>query len=112
MEGFLRHPPGKNVGGKSLIAERIEDIRRFMYRDHKNIVVMQACNTAKTLQRTYDKGMEQGIVDLVILVDDASHDETSAFAAGLPHTLIFVHERNRMRRQPEDLLPDGPERRG
>ncbi len=28
------------------------------------------------MQRTYDEVMEQGIVDLVIVVDDASHDET------------------------------------
>jgi glycosyltransferase involved in cell wall biosynthesis len=78
-----------------LIAERIEDIRRFMYRDHKIIVVMPAYNAAKTLRKTYDEVMAQGIVDLVILVDDASHDETSAIASGLPHTKVFVHERNK-----------------
>lgn len=80
---------------KSLIAERIEDIRGFMYRDHKIIVVMPAYNAAKTLRKTYDEVMAQGIVDLVILVDDASRDETSAVASGLPHTKVFVHERNK-----------------
>jgi len=35
--------------------------------------------------------MEQGLVDLVIFVDDASRDETSAIASGLPHTKMFVH---------------------
>jgi glycosyltransferase involved in cell wall biosynthesis len=34
-------------------------------------------------------------VDLVILADDASCDETSAIASGLPHTKVFVHERNK-----------------
>jgi glycosyltransferase involved in cell wall biosynthesis len=78
-----------------LIAERIEDIRRFMYRDNKIIVVMPAYNAAKTLRKTYDEVMEQGIVDLVILVDDASCDETPTIAFGLPHTKVFVHERNK-----------------
>jgi glycosyltransferase involved in cell wall biosynthesis len=78
-----------------LIAERIEDIKRFMYRDHKIIVVMPAYNAAKTLRKTYDEVMAQGIVDLVILVDDASCDNTSAIASGLPHAKVFVHERNK-----------------
>jgi glycosyltransferase involved in cell wall biosynthesis len=39
--------------------------------------------------------MAQGIVDLVILVDDASSDETSAIAARLPHTRVYVHQQNR-----------------
>jgi glycosyltransferase involved in cell wall biosynthesis len=39
--------------------------------------------------------MEQGFVDLVILVDDASRDSTSTIASDLPRTRVFVHERNR-----------------
>jgi glycosyltransferase involved in cell wall biosynthesis len=66
-----------------------------MFKNKKIIVVMPAYNAAKTLRRTYDEVMEQGIVDLVILVDDASRDETSAIASGLPHTQVFVHERNK-----------------
>ena len=66
-----------------------------MYKGKKLIVVMPAYNAAKTLRKTYDEVMEQGIVDLVILVDDASNDETSAIASSLPHTKVFVHERNR-----------------
>jgi len=66
-----------------------------MYRDHKIIVVMPAYNAAKTLQKTYDEVMAQGIVDLVILVDDASLDETSTIASSLSHTQVFVHERNK-----------------
>ena len=66
-----------------------------MFGNKKIIVVMPAYNAAKTLQRTYDEVMEQGIVDLVILVDDASCDRTSAIASALPHTKVFVHERNK-----------------
>ena len=66
-----------------------------MYRDHKIIVVMPAYNAARTIRKTYDEVMEQGVVDLVILVDDASHDETSVIASGLPHTKVFVHEQNK-----------------
>jgi glycosyltransferase involved in cell wall biosynthesis len=66
-----------------------------MYKDQKVVVVMPAYNAAKTLRKTYDEVMEQGIVDLVILVDDASRDETSKIAADLPHTRVHVHVRNR-----------------
>ncbi|MCG2741423.1 MAG: glycosyltransferase family 2 protein [Syntrophaceae bacterium] len=66
-----------------------------MFKNKKIIVVMPAYNAAKTLRKTYEEVMEQGIVDLVILVDDASCDETSAIASGLPHTKVFVHERNK-----------------
>jgi glycosyltransferase involved in cell wall biosynthesis len=66
-----------------------------MYRNRKIVVVMPAYNAAKTLRKTYDEVMAQGIVDLVILVDDASRDETSMIAAALPHTQVFVHEQNK-----------------
>ena len=65
-----------------------------MFRDKKVIVVMPAYNAAKTLRKTYDEVMSQGIVDLVILVDDASHDETAAIAKSLPDTRVFVHKKN------------------
>lgn len=66
-----------------------------MYQGKKVIVVMPAYNAARTLRRTYDEIMAQGIVDLVIIVDDASHDETTALARTLPHTLVHTHEVNR-----------------
>ena len=65
-----------------------------MLQDKKIIVVMPAYNAAQTLKVTYDEVMAQGIVDIVILVDDASHDETKAIAGALPHTRVYVHERN------------------
>ena len=55
---------------------------------------MPAYNAAQTLRQTYDEVMAQGIVDLVIVVDDASRDETAAVAMTLPQTLVHVHSRN------------------
>ena len=55
---------------------------------------MPAYNAAQTLSRTYDEVMEQGIVDLVIVVDDGSHDETVAIARTLPNTSVHTHPRN------------------
>src|SRR5580700_999749 len=61
----------------------------------KIVVVMPAYNAARTLQKTYDEVMQQGIVDLIIVVDDASHDETAAIARTLPHVQVEVHPENR-----------------
>ncbi len=66
-----------------------------MFKNNKIIVVMPAYNAEKTLRKTYDEIMEQGMVDLVILVDDASGDETAVIATQLPKTLVYVHKRNR-----------------
>ena len=56
---------------------------------------MPAYNAARTLRQTYDEVMAQGIVDLVILVDDASKDETVAMAHSLPRVQVEVHPHNR-----------------
>ena len=61
----------------------------------KIVVVMPAYNAAKTLRKTYDEVMAQGIVDLIILVDDASTDETVAIARTLDHVQVEVHPSNR-----------------
>ena len=52
-----------------------------MFRDKKVIVVMPAYNAAKTLRQTYTEVMDQQLVDLVILVDDGSKDDTPASPA-------------------------------
>ena len=57
---------------------------RSCYTDQKIVVVMPAYNAARTLRQTYDEVMAHGIVDRVILVDDASKDETVAMARTLP----------------------------
>ncbi len=66
-----------------------------MYRDQKIIVVMPAYNAAQTLRKTYDEVMAQKIVDLVILVDDGSNDETVAIARTLPNTIVHEHTQNK-----------------
>src|SRR5436190_10464555 len=66
-----------------------------MLKDQKIVVVMPAYNAAQTLRQTYDEVMAQGIVDLVILVDDASHDETVAIAHTDPGVHVDAHPMNR-----------------
>ncbi len=55
---------------------------------------MPAYNAEHTLRKTYDEVMAQKIVDLVIIVDDASDDKTTAMAEKLPHTLVHTHQNN------------------
>lgn len=66
-----------------------------MYRGKKIVVVMPAYNAAETLLTTYNEVMAQGMVDLVIVVDDASRDQTVSLARTLPQTKVYVHEKNR-----------------
>jgi len=58
----------------------------------KVVVVMPAYNAAKTLHMTY-QDLPHEIVDLVILVDDGSSDETAKIARDMGLEL-FVHNRN------------------
>src|SRR5436189_1272251 len=66
-----------------------------MLNDRKIVVVMPAYNAARTLRQTYEEVMAHGIVDLVIVVDDASQDETVAVARGLDRVQVEVHPINR-----------------
>src|SRR5438045_9240415 len=66
-----------------------------MLNGQKVVVVMPAYNAARTLRRTYDEVMAQGIVDLVIVVDDASHDETAQIARTLANVQVDVRPENR-----------------
>jgi glycosyltransferase involved in cell wall biosynthesis len=66
-----------------------------MFANKKVVVVMPAYNAEKTLRQTYDEVMAQNVADLVIIVDDASHDDTAAVARKLPHTVVEVHPENR-----------------
>ena len=65
-----------------------------MFHDKKVIVVMPAYNAAKTLTQTHQEVLDQGVVDLVIVVDDASRDETSTLARSLPQTIVHTHVKN------------------
>lgn len=65
-----------------------------MFKNKKVVVIMPAYNAAQTLRRTYDEVMAQDIVDQVIVVDDASQDDTVAIAKTLPKTLVYTHPQN------------------
>jgi glycosyltransferase involved in cell wall biosynthesis len=66
-----------------------------MLNDQKIVVVMPAYNAARTLRRTYDEVMAQRIVDLIIVVDDASQDKTVTIARTLDRVQVEVHPMNR-----------------
>ncbi|MDH7481124.1 MAG: glycosyltransferase family 2 protein [Armatimonadota bacterium] len=66
-----------------------------MFAGKKVVVVMPAYNAAKTLKKTYDEVMAQGMVDLVIVVDDASRDETFEIAKTLKNVKVYKHEVNK-----------------
>lgn len=55
---------------------------------------MPAYNAAQTLHKTWEEVMAQEIVDLIIVVDDKSQDETVSIAKTLPDTLVYAHEKN------------------
>src|SRR4051794_39308065 len=65
-----------------------------MFHGQKVIVVMPAYNAAQTLVRTHAEVLAQEVVDLVIVVDDASSDETTNIARTLPQTIVHAHPKN------------------
>jgi len=64
-----------------------------MLNDKKVVVVLPAYNAAKTLEMTY-KEIPHDVVDDVVLVDDASRDETAEVARRLGIRTV-VHSQNR-----------------
>ena len=66
-----------------------------MFKGKKVIVVMPAYNAEKTLRKTYNEVMEEDLVDLVILVDDGSHDRTTEIAKSLKQVRVYTHPANR-----------------
>lgn len=62
-------------------------------RNEKIIIVMPAYNAAKTLEQTY-KDIPAGSYDEIILVDDASKDNTIALAKKL-NLIVIAHPKNR-----------------
>jgi glycosyltransferase involved in cell wall biosynthesis len=65
-----------------------------MFAGNKVVVVMPAYNAARTLKQTYGEVMAQNIVDLVVVVDDGSRDDTVAIASKLPNTVVHAHTQN------------------
>jgi len=58
------------------------------------VVVLPAYNAARTLEKTVAE-IDSGLVDEIILVDDASQDQTVAEARRLGITEIIEHQQNR-----------------
>jgi glycosyltransferase involved in cell wall biosynthesis len=65
-----------------------------MYKGKKIVVVLPAYNAAETLQKTYNE-IPFDIVDEVVLVDDASHDDTVEIAKKIGIQHIIIHPKNR-----------------
>lgn len=65
-----------------------------MINNKKVVVVLPAYNASKTLEITYNE-IPFDIVDEVILVDDASKDNTSELAKKLGITHVIRHEENK-----------------
>ncbi|RQO32099.1 glycosyl transferase family 2 [Taibaiella sp. KBW10] len=65
-----------------------------MYKGKKIVVVLPAYNAGKTLYKTYNE-IDFDIVDEVILVDDASKDNTVSLAEELGIKHIVRHEQNK-----------------
>lgn len=66
-----------------------------MFNGKNIVVVMPAYNAAMTLEKTHREVLGQGIVDLVIVVDDGSSDATVEIAQDLPQTIVKAHDKNR-----------------
>ena len=63
---------------------------------HKRVVVvMPAYNAERTLEQTWREVIDQDVVDLVIVVDDASQDATTALAKTLDKVVVHTHPKNR-----------------
>jgi len=66
-----------------------------MYNNKKIAVVMPAYNASKTLEKTVQEVKDQGIVDFIIVVDDASKDNTVDVARKIPEVEVIQHPQNR-----------------
>jgi len=66
-----------------------------VFNEKRIVVVMPAYNAAMTLEKTHREVLGQGIVDLVIVVDDGSSDATVEIAQDLPQTIVKAHDKNR-----------------
>jgi glycosyltransferase involved in cell wall biosynthesis len=67
---------------------------KTMINGKRVVVVMPAYNAARTIEKTWREVIEQDIVDLVIVVDDASQDDTFEVARGLENVVAHAHIRN------------------
>ncbi|OGY65362.1 MAG: hypothetical protein A3A16_02855 [Candidatus Harrisonbacteria bacterium RIFCSPLOWO2_01_FULL_44_18] len=65
-----------------------------MLNNKKIVVILPAYNAAKTLRLTIN-AIPKGVVDDIVLVDDASRDDTVKVAKELGLKYVFAHDKNR-----------------
>ncbi len=65
-----------------------------MYQNKKVVVVLPAYNAARTLEKTYSE-IPFDVVDEVVLVDDASSDNTSELAKKIGINHVVRHDQNK-----------------
>ena len=58
------------------------------------VVVMPAYNAQHTIEKTWREVVAHDVVDLVIVVDDASKDDTAELARSLDRVMVHVHPKN------------------
>jgi len=78
--------------GAETVGEPMANTETIAPKKPRVVVVMPAYNAGRTLQMTY-KELPHDAVDMVILVDDASTDNTVAVAREL-NLKLFLHDRN------------------
>lgn len=66
-----------------------------MIHDFRVVVVMPAYNAEHTIEKTWREVIAQDVVDLVLVVDDASKDDTLGKAQELDNVVIHRHSKNR-----------------
>ena len=89
---------GNTLSGKSTrVVDSLSALSMIVFQmfNHKKIVVvMPAYNAEGTLLQTHKEVMNQGIIDLIIVVDDASADGTTEIAKTLEQTIVHTHPNN------------------
>src|SRR4051812_22558006 len=65
-----------------------------MYKNNKVVVVMPAYNAERTLEQTFAE-IPFDLVDEVVLVDDASKDNTSDLARQIGVHQVIKHDKNK-----------------
>jgi glycosyltransferase involved in cell wall biosynthesis len=91
---------GRLLQGRALIGSLLGDgpTKRGdskLIKGKKVVVVMPAYNAELTIEKTWREVLEQEIVDLVIVVDDASRDKTVELARRLDRVVVHVHAQNK-----------------
>src|SRR5215467_1746178 len=79
----------------SIVSAECGYIASNMIKGKKVVVVMPAYNAESTIEKTWREVLEQEIVDLIVVVDDASQDATVALARRLDRVVVHVHAKNR-----------------